>query len=78
MGGHFEDSRGACADPPPIDLIYSRYIPDWLVAPNETGDLAKAFIAATITAAGVPPRVVHADRGDLHDVQTRRTVPRGW
>ena len=43
--------------------IYSRYIPGWLVAPTETGDLAKAFIAATITTAGAPPRVIHADRG---------------
>jgi putative transposase len=43
--------------------IYSRYIPGWLVAPTETGDLAKAFIEGTIAAAGAPPRVVHADRG---------------
>lgn len=43
--------------------IYSRYVPGWLVAPTETGDLAKDFITDTITAAGAPPRVVHADRG---------------
>lgn len=43
--------------------IYSRYVPGWLVAATETGDLAKAFIEATITAAGAAPRVVHADRG---------------
>jgi putative transposase len=43
--------------------IYSRYVPGWLVAPTETGDLAKEFIAGTITAAGAAPRVVHADRG---------------
>jgi putative transposase len=43
--------------------IYSRYVPGWLVAPAETGELAKAFIDATIAAAGVTPRVVHADRG---------------
>lgn len=43
--------------------IYSRYVPGWLVAPTETGELAKAFIDATIAAAGVTPRVVHADRG---------------
>lgn len=43
--------------------IYSRYVPGYLVAPTETGELAKAFIAATIAAAGAPPRVVHADRG---------------
>jgi putative transposase len=43
--------------------IYSRYVPGWLLAPTETGELAKQFIAATIAAAGSPPRVVHADRG---------------
>jgi putative transposase len=44
--------------------IYSRYVPGWLVAPTETGDLAKAFIDAAIAAAGgAAPRVVHADRG---------------
>jgi len=43
--------------------IYSRYVPGFLVAPTETGELAKAFIEATITAAGAAPRVVHADRG---------------
>jgi putative transposase len=43
--------------------IYSRYVPGWLVAPTETGELAKAFIEATIARAGTPPRVVHADRG---------------
>lgn len=43
--------------------IYSRYVPGWLVAPTETGELAKAFIEATIAAAGAAPRVVHADRG---------------
>jgi hypothetical protein len=45
----------------PLD-IYSRYVPGFLVAPTETGELAKEFIAATIAAAGVAPRVVHADR----------------
>jgi len=43
--------------------IYSRYVPGFLVAPTETGELAKAFIETTIAAAGVAPRVVHADRG---------------
>jgi putative transposase len=43
--------------------IYRRYVPGWLVAPTETGELAKAFIEQTIAAAGVAPRVVHADRG---------------
>jgi putative transposase len=56
-------ARGVYYDLYVIIDIYSRYIPGWLVAPTETGELAKAFIAATITAAGAPPRVVHADRG---------------
>jgi putative transposase len=43
--------------------IYSRYVPGFLVAPTETGELAKEFIEQTIAAAGVVPRVVHADRG---------------
>ncbi len=43
--------------------IYSRYVPGFLVAASETGELAKAFIADTIAAQGAPPRVVHADRG---------------
>jgi putative transposase len=43
--------------------IYSRYVPGFLVAPTETGELAKEFIASTFTAAGTVPRVVHADRG---------------
>jgi putative transposase len=43
--------------------IYSRYVPGFLVAPADTGELAAAFIAHTIAAQGAPPRVVHADRG---------------
>jgi putative transposase len=43
--------------------IYSRYVPGLMVAPTETGELAKAFIEATIAANGAAPRVVHADRG---------------
>jgi putative transposase len=35
--------------------IYSRYVPGFLVAPTEAGELAKAFIQATITAAGAAP-----------------------
>jgi putative transposase len=43
--------------------IYSRYVPGFLVAPTETGELAKEFIEQTIAATGAAPRVVHADRG---------------
>ena len=56
-------AKGAYYDLYVIIDIYSRYVPGWLVAPTETGDLAKEFITDTITAAGAPPRVVHADRG---------------
>jgi putative transposase len=55
--------KGAYYDLYVIIDIYSRYVPGWLVAPTETGELAKAFIEATIAAAGAAPRVVHADRG---------------
>jgi putative transposase len=56
-------ARGVHYDLYVIIDIYSRYVPGWLVAPTETGELAKAFIAETIATAGTPPRVVHADRG---------------
>jgi len=45
--------------------IYSRYVVGWMVAPTETAELAKAFIAATIAAHGITAEVltIHADRG---------------
>jgi putative transposase len=45
--------------------IYSRYVTGWMVAPTETAELAKAFIATTIKAHGVGAHVltIHADRG---------------
>ena len=45
--------------------IYSRYVVGWMVAPTETAELAKAFIAATIQAQGITADVltIHADRG---------------
>ena len=45
--------------------IFSRYVVGWMVAPTETAELAKAFIAATIKAHGVTTEVltIHADRG---------------
>jgi putative transposase len=45
--------------------IFSRYVVGWMVAPTETAQLAKAFIAATIKAHGVTTEVltIHADRG---------------
>jgi putative transposase len=45
--------------------IFSRYVVGWMVAPTETAELAKAFIAATIKAHGIGTKVltIHADRG---------------
>jgi putative transposase len=45
--------------------IYSRYVTGWMVAPTETAELAKAFIAATINTHGITAEVltIHADRG---------------
>jgi putative transposase len=45
--------------------IFSRYVVGWMVAPTETAELAKAFIAATIKAHGITAEVltIHADRG---------------
>jgi putative transposase len=45
--------------------IFSRYVVGWMVAPAETGQLAEAFIADTLTAHGVErdQLTLHADRG---------------
>lgn len=45
--------------------IYSRYVTGWMVAPTETAELAKTFIAATIKTHGITAEVltIHADRG---------------
>jgi putative transposase len=45
--------------------IFSRYVPGWMVAPEETATLAKGFIAATIAAEGIErgQLTIHADRG---------------
>ena len=45
--------------------IYSRYVIDWVVAPAETGELAKEFIDAAIKAQGIEAGqlAIHADRG---------------
>lgn len=42
--------------------IYSRYVVGWQVNVVETGELAEAFIAATIARHGTP-QAIHADRG---------------
>jgi len=43
--------------------IYSRYVTGWLVAAAEDAIVAKDFLASAITANGVAPHTIHADRG---------------
>ena len=45
--------------------IYSRYVIDWIVAPAETGELAKEFIDAAVTSQDIAAGqlTLHADRG---------------
>jgi len=45
--------------------IYSRYVVGWTVAAAETGELAEAFIADTLTRQGITrdQLTLHADRG---------------
>jgi putative transposase len=45
--------------------IFSRYVVAWMVAPTETAELAKAFIADALAAQGITAEVltIHADRG---------------
>jgi putative transposase len=58
-------SKGVYYDLYVIIDIFSRYVVGWMVAPTETAELAKAFIADTIAAHGVTRVVlsIHADRG---------------
>ena len=45
--------------------IFSRYVVAWMVSPAETGELAEAFIAKTLTGQGIgrDTLTLHADRG---------------
>ncbi len=45
--------------------IYSRYVVAWIVAPAETGELAKEFIDAAITSQDIEAGqlTLHADQG---------------
>ena len=44
--------------------IFSRHVVHWLVAPAESAELAKQFIADAIAAnGGIAPQAIHADRG---------------
>jgi putative transposase len=58
-------SKGVYYDLYVIIDIFSRYVVGWMVAPTETAELAKAFIAATIKTHGITADVltIHADRG---------------
>jgi putative transposase len=58
-------SKGVYYDLYVIIDIYSRYVVGWMVAPTETAELAKAFIADTIQTQGITTAVltIHADRG---------------
>jgi putative transposase len=58
-------SKGVYYDLYVIIDIFSRYVVGWMVAPTETAELAKAFLAATIKAHGITAKVltIHADRG---------------
>jgi putative transposase len=58
-------SKGVYYDLYVIIDIFSRYVVGWMVAPTETAELAKAFIASTIHAQGVTGEelTIHADRG---------------
>ncbi|MGH7262209.1 MAG: DDE-type integrase/transposase/recombinase, partial [Nitrospiraceae bacterium] len=57
-------ARGVHYDLYVILDIFSRKVIHYEVHPTETGELAKAFIDAAITAnGGIAPGAIHADRG---------------
>jgi putative transposase len=58
-------ARGVHYDLFVIIDIFSRYVIDWMVAPAETGDLAKEFIKAAIAGQSIDrgQLAIHADRG---------------
>lgn len=43
--------------------IYSRYVPGWVVAEGESGELAEQLIADAVARNGTAPGALHADRG---------------
>lgn len=43
--------------------IFSRYVPGWLVAEAESGELAEALIADAVARNGAAPGTIHGDRG---------------
>jgi putative transposase len=58
-------SKGVWFDCYVIIDIFSRYVVGWMVAPTETAELARAFIADAVAAQGVSAGElsIHADRG---------------
>ncbi len=58
-------SKGVYYDLYVIIDIFSRYVVGWMVAPTETAELAKAFMADAIKTQGITAEVltIHADRG---------------
>jgi len=56
--------------------IYSRYIVGCQVHARESGGLAREFICEVFATDQVP-KVVHADRGDLDDVEAGRRAAGG-
>ena len=71
-------SKGVYYDLYVIIDIFSRYVVGWMVAPTETAELAKAFIADTINAARCHHgRVDHPRRsGHVDDLQAGRRAAR--
>ena len=43
--------------------IFSRYVTGWLVAAAEDAIVARDFLADAVTANGIEPHTIHADRG---------------
>jgi putative transposase len=58
-------SKGVYFDCYVIIDIFSRYVIAWMVAPTETAELAKAFIADALKSQGITGDTlsIHADRG---------------
>ena len=48
--------RGVWFDLYVIIDIFSRYVVDWMVAPGESAELAKAFIAQAVAGQGIEPK----------------------
>ncbi len=60
--------------------VYSRYVPGWLIAEQESAELAQAFIAATLTKQGIGAGQLqlHADRGSPMTAKRCCASPNRW